>query len=98
MSSFKCPICGKNNIDAPGGYIEECDCVSNHSPEVKEIKLNCDCVGGKLCGYMEVRDFKNGDVNFDIYRYTKKKDVCIGGVVLNKKDVKKLIKFLTNLI
>lgn len=64
----------------------------------KEKLFVCACVGGKLCGFLRVNDFGNGDFTLDIYQYQgkNKKEKCIGGVVLDKKAVKKLIKTLTS--
>lgn len=59
-------------------------------------KFICACVGGNLCGFLRVEDFGNGDFTFDIYQYQGKgkKEKCIGGAVLDKKAIKKLISLL----
>ena len=55
------------------------------------IKFDCRCVAGKLCDKLQVQDFGDKDIMIDILRGEK-----FYGVVLNEKDVKKLIKFLSN--
>jgi hypothetical protein len=64
----------------------------------KDKLFVCACVDGNLCGFLRVKDFGNGDFTFDIYQYRGegKKEKCIGGVVLDKKAVKKLISVLSS--
>lgn len=55
----------------------------------KPLKFKCAC--GLCKESLEVSDFKNGDYQFDIYY---KDNLLIGGIVLNKKQIEKLIKYL----
>jgi len=57
----------------------------------KEKTFYCACVAGKKCQRLVVTKFKDGEPMFDIWE--KKK--CVGGIVLQKQDVKKLIKFIS---
>jgi hypothetical protein len=57
----------------------------------KIIKFNCRCVAGKDCDKLQVQDFGDKEIMFDI-----KRGEDYYGVVLNKKDVKRLIEFLSH--
>jgi hypothetical protein len=54
------------------------------------VEFVCRCVAGKGCDSLQVQDFGDGDIMIDVLRGKK-----YYGVVLNKKDVEKLIKFLS---
>lgn len=58
---------------------------------MREIKFNCRCVAGKSCDKLQVQDFGDGEIMIDIKRGKR-----FYGVILNEKDVKKLIKFLAH--
>ena len=54
------------------------------------INFVCRCVAGKSCDKLQVQDFGEKEIMVDI-----KRGKMYYGVVLNEKDVKKLIKFLS---
>jgi hypothetical protein len=58
--------------------------------QYRKIEYGCRCAAGKLCDKLLIQDFGDGDILVDLQR--KKKYY---GVVLNKKDVIKLIKWLS---
>ena len=55
----------------------------------KEIKFKCRCTVNKNCDSLVLQDFGYKEIMIDIWRGKK-----FFGVVLNKKDIKKLVKFI----
>ena len=64
---------------------------------MQELKLSCDCVGGKKhCGWLSVIDFEGGaEINLFMSFLGMKK--CIAGVYLHEREIEKLKDFLNKL-
>lgn len=55
---------------------------------MREKKLCCECVGKAHCSHLLIIDFDKDLIEFNVYRGKK----LLGGVVVKKSDIRKLIK------
>ena len=59
-----------------------------------EMEFKCDCTANPKCDRLVVQDFTDKDATLDMWKGKKLR----GGVYLNEKSIKKLIKFLLKTI
>ena len=66
---------------------------------MKPTKLTCECVGGKHCDCLWIRDMGDGQVEVNVLVLDKKQTVkkignryLVGGVVVSKKKLTSILK------
>jgi hypothetical protein len=57
---------------------------------MKPLKILCECPAKDICGHIKINDFSDNTCTIDFFEGRE----CLGGVWIQEKQIKKLIKYL----